>query len=253
MQTFRKTRSDNSFDIAVTRLNTRKSLVYPKHAVADWSLFVLLLASFVVLGISIEPTISLALDPEEERPSFLQNSSERKLGRHERVKNGINVNVEQAEAIYQAHKVTLSTGYKQKDELQYLSWKRANILPYPSFSHGRRFLNNYLNKIANSYLNYESAGHLPKGSIIAKDSFYIDDTGQFINGPLFLMEKMQAGFNAVSGDWRYSLIEPTGKLIGQTNGANSEQVRFCISCHIAAEKTDHLFFIPRPYRLKPPP
>ena len=36
--------------------------------------------------------------------------------------------------------------------------------------------------------------------------------------PLFLMEKMPAGFSYVTGDWRYIMIMPDGSLFGETRG-----------------------------------
>jgi len=69
-------------------------------------------------------------------------------------------------------------------------------------------------------------------------------------GPLFLMEKMPAGFNYVSGDWRYTMIMPDGRIFGVTKGENAERVEYCITCHLAREDNDHLFFVPEAFRVK---
>ena len=67
-------------------------------------------------------------------------------------------------------------------------------------------------------------------------------------GALFLMEKMPDGFNHASGNWRYTMIMPDGSIFGTTGGVGAKQVQFCISCHLAVEHQDHLFFIPEEYR-----
>jgi len=131
----------------------------------------------------------------------------------------------------------------------YTRWKRYNKAPYLSAGHGRRFLNTYGNTIAKAYGKYEAAGHFPVGSVLAKDSVAITKDGKVNPGPLFLMEKMQAGLNHVSGDWKYSMIMPDGSIFGITNGTGSKQVNFCVPCHLAAEKNDHLHFLPNRLRI----
>ncbi len=98
------------------------------------------------------------------------------------------------------------------------------------------------------YLKYENAGILPAGAIIAKDSFVVAKDGSLTLGPLFVMEKMEKGFSYVSGDWRYSMVMPDGSIFGKTNGENAERVEFCIGCHLAREKYDHLYFVPSKFR-----
>ena len=53
----------------------------------------------------------------------------------------------------------------------------------------------------------------------------------------------------VTGDWKYTEILPDGTLLGETNGEDAERVEYCIACHLAAEKQDHLYFIPKKYRI----
>ena len=88
--------------------------------------------------------------------------------------------------------------------------------------------------------------------MIAKDSFAVTETGGILLGPLAVMEKMPPGFNYASGDWKYSLIQPDGTILGETNGVNSHRVEYCIGCHLAAEKQDHLYFVPGKYRISNP-
>ena len=183
--------------------------------------------------------IKQAEDPSEPR-------------RHFRLKNPARLEAEDAERLYSDLKADMATRYGlsgQPGAGSYQTWKRYNRAPYPSVSHGNRYLNNYGNPASQAYGRYEQAGKLPVGSILAKDSITVSEDGQAMPGALFLMEKMEAGFNYVSDDWRYTMIMPDGSLFGTTNGEGSERVKFCISCHLAVEQQDHLFFIPEKYRL----
>ena len=130
---------------------------------------------------------------------------------------------------------------------QYQGWTLYNSQPYVSDTHGGRFVNNYGNRSAKAYGKFENAGVMPAGALLVKDSFAVRK-GKVVAGPLFVMEKMPAGFNAESGNWRYTLIMPGGKVIGATNGKGSGNVAFCIGCHMTAEDTDSLFYLPDEYR-----
>ncbi len=130
----------------------------------------------------------------------------------------------------------------------YSGWEKYNSVPYKSYTHGGRFVNNYADAAAaQSYGEYENGGTMPAGAVLAKDSFAVTAKGTVVPGPLFVMEKMASGFNADSDDWRYTLIMPNGKTVGTTNGEGTEKVAFCIDCHIGAE-VDSLLFIPEEYR-----
>ena len=63
------------------------------------------------------------------------------------------------------------------------------------------------------------------------------------------MEKMPAGFNKASGDWKYTMIMANGSTFGTTNGKGSAAVTFCLECHASVgEDQDHLFFMPEDVR-----
>jgi len=47
-------------------------------------------------------------------------------------------------------------------------------------------------------------------------------------------------------------LEADGTLFGETNGKGSKRVEYCIGCHLAVEHQDHLWFLPKPYRLAVP-
>ena len=190
-----------------------------------------------------------------ERPQTAQISGDPdKPRRHFRIKRPARLAPDTAEEIYQTLIDQLVSGYAPSDDPvagTYRSWQRYNSAPYLSATHGNLYINNSVNEAGRAYGEYENAGTLPEGSIIAKDSFMVARDGEVRPGPLFVMEKMPKGFNYVSGDWRYTQIMPDGEFFGETNGRGSERVGFCIGCHLAVEQQDHLFFIPGPYRVAP--
>lgn len=159
-----------------------------------------------------------------------------------------------AETVYQNIRAEMAAGYalaRMPDLRNYLSWRRFNTAPYRSATHGARYINNYGNRTGEAYGAFEKAGVLPQGSILVKDSFTATADGGIYPGPMFVMEKMEAGFNSLSGDWRYSMIMPDGSLFGETKGVSAEAVQFCIGCHAARQRYDHLFFLPEEFRLMP--
>lgn len=132
----------------------------------------------------------------------------------------------------------------------YSGWSQFNAVPYKSYTHGGRFVNNFANATAAvPYAMFEdgAGSTMPVGSVLAKDSYAVTAKGTVVPGPLFVMEKMVEGFNSDSGDWRYTLIMPNGKILGTTNGDGTDKVAFCIDCHIGAE-VDSMLFIPEEYR-----
>jgi hypothetical protein len=115
--------------------------------------------------------------------------------------------------------------------LEFASYRLYSNQPYVSDTHGGRLVMNYANETGKAYGAYENAGTFPSGSKLAKPSFMVKGNGRASLGPLFIMEKMAAGFNADSDDWRYVMIMPNGSIFGTTNGKGSDKVEFCIGCH----------------------
>ena len=131
----------------------------------------------------------------------------------------------------------------------YQSWRNVAAQPYVSDTHGARYVNNYANDVgADNYALFEEAGPAPVGSVYAKDSFTVTGKGGVGAGPLFLMEKMEAGFDPDTGDWRYTLIMPNGRVIGTTGGKGAAKVGFCAACHLGVEDQDSRFFLDEDYR-----
>ncbi len=161
---------------------------------------------------------------------------------------------EEAIAVYHCLLAEMQAGYAKAGNRvagQFVKWPIHNNRPYASATHGGWFVNNYANAIARpTYRAYEKAGKMSVGGVLAKDSFTVTPQGAAAAGPLFLMEKMKAGFHAASGDWRYALIMPDGAVVGTTNGKGHANVKFCHECHISvAEDQDSMMFLPEEFRI----
>ena len=140
---------------------------------------------------------------------------------------------------------------------EYANWQQFNNAPYVSKQHGDRLVNDYGNEKAAGYGDFENGEVLPVGAVIAMDSFKIIPSclplaitvDAVEPGPLFVMEKMEPGFNSGSGDWQFSMISPDGALVGQTLGIGHDKVQFCADCHQSvSQEQDWLFFLPQKYR-----
>ena len=135
--------------------------------------------------------------------------------------------------------------------VSYANWSRYSKQSYQSGTHGGRYVQNYANAKARAYGAYEKSGPMPSGAVLAKDSFAVKPNGRISVGPLFLMEKMNAGFNADSGNWRYTMIMPNGSVFGTTGGVGGAKMRFCAECHLSlAPDSDSMLFMPEAYRVR---
>jgi hypothetical protein len=135
--------------------------------------------------------------------------------------------------------------------LGYTGYQRYSKVAYQSATHGNRYVQNYANDAARNYGAFEKAGTFKAGAILAKDSFSVSGDGKTSVGPLFVMQKMPAGFNKASLDWKYSMVMPDGKIFGVTGGTNSAAMTFCHECHNSvAPDQDAVMFLPEEFRMK---
>ena len=133
---------------------------------------------------------------------------------------------------------------------EFASYRIYSSRPYTSATHGGRQVMNYANDKARAYGAFENAGIYPEGAILAKPSFAVKGNGSTQLGPLFVMEKMEAGFNSDSDDWRYTMILPNGSIFGTTAGDNSNKVGFCVQCHQSVTPDqDHAMLVPDEFRV----
>ncbi len=193
------------------------------------------------------PTEPVAVEPDSA-PEISRPS------RHFQVERPADLAAADALTIYDRIRSELVAVYRKSANPHtavYQTWRRYNVTPYLSATHGLLYVNNYANQQAVDYGKAETAGTFPVGSVLAKDSFEVTDLGDVFTGPLTLMEKMPPGFSPDQRDWRYTMIMPDGSLFGTTNGENSVRVEYCAECHRGAgDEQDHLFFVPEEYRIK---
>lgn len=141
------------------------------------------------------------------------------------------------------------TGLSQIEN--YTNWKVFNTEAYRADTHGGRYLNNYANATAAPiYGQFDNLTKMPIGSVLVKDGIAANNSGQTGMSPLFVMEKMKPGFNKEGGDWRYTMIMPTGAVVGTTKGKGAASVKFCAECHEAGSDNDYLLFLPEEFRIK---
>lgn len=171
---------------------------------------------------------------------------------HFRVDDPARLDAEQAERIYQRIRGDMAAAYRLSElaaVASYAKARRVTARPYRSGPHGARFVNHWANARAARYADPgPPLSDLPAGALIAKDSFTVTQAGDVYSGPLFLMEKMPAGFAAETGDWRYTMVMPDGSLFGRTGGPGGDRVAFCAACHAGAPQAgdgaEPLFGVP---------
>ena len=212
--------------------------------------------SVLVVVLGLVGTLAAATDqPEPATIQLAQISGDPKEPRrHFRVRDPADLDAAEAEAVYRELKDDMAGIYALSGDAiaaAYQDWPRYSSVPYLSKTHGQRYVSNYGNRLAADYGRFEDAGAFPVGAVLAKDSFAATAAGAIFPGPLFLMEKMQPGFSNASGDWRYTMIMPDGAIFGMTKGEGAERVEYCIGCHLARERYDHLYFPPEGYRRAP--
>ena len=94
----------------------------------------------------------------------------------------------------------------------YRNWGLASTAPAAPGFHGQRFLVTYVNAVGfDEYTEYKSANvNIPAGTVIAKESFKVSESGKATAGPLFFMQKAEAGASPKTDDWYYMMVMPNG-------------------------------------------
>lgn len=146
------------------------------------------------------------------------------------------LSLDEAQALYDCLAPEMLAGYRKgpkmwipADRVQdYRSWTSANTRPARPGFHDNRFLSTWVNPVgAAEYLRYdEENAKMPAGSIIAKESFAVNNAGKATPGPLFFMEKVAEGVSPETGDWYYYMIAPNG--VPQAVNV----VSACAECHM---------------------
>lgn len=127
-------------------------------------------------------------------------------------------------------------------------WRRFSSQFYSS-EHGR-YLEVAGNAAAEEFLKFEDGAPLPVGAVVTKRSYRVLQSGSVVIDPQFVIERMPKGYDERVGDWKFTLIAPSGEIVGESRGQNWDKVEFCVECHKSAWRQDFLFFVPPPYRPK---
>lgn len=151
-------------------------------------------------------------------------------------KPGSELTNEEARAVYDCLEAELVAGYKKGGKRwipvefveEYRSWTPVSKFPGAPGFHGGRFLVAFANEVgASEYLQYkEEDVHMPAGSVIAKESFSVDEDGKVAKGPLFIMQKVEAGTSPETDDWYYMMVSPGGAPVAV------DAVAACSVCHL---------------------
>jgi hypothetical protein len=116
-------------------------------------------------------------------------------------------------------------------------WNKVTKFPHPSPTHGKRFAEIYVNDVG--FAAYTSEADFPVGTVIVKQTWE-NDGGKpsTVKGPVFVMEKKPAGYDADREDWYFAIhwAEPTEKFAKQLGGpfywrSPSKKVDYCWNCH----------------------
>lgn len=141
----------------------------------------------------------------------------------------------EAQAVYDCLAEDLHAGYVKGPKRwippefvkDYRNWTLASSIPAAPGFHGGRFLLTWVNQTgAASYLEYAENPTIPAGTVIAKESFTVNDDGKVSNGPLFIMQKVAAGQSEATNDWYYMAVAPNGSPMAVN------VVSACSECHM---------------------
>lgn len=149
-------------------------------------------------------------------------------------KAGEDLSGAEAQKVYECLEDKLHAGYKKGGKgwidksyvNDYRNWTRASSFPAAPGVHGDRFLVTYVNRTgAGEYMKYAEEPNIPAGTLIAKESFSVNQKGEAAAGPLFLMEKTANGKSPETDDWYYMMVAPNGKPVAV------DVMAACSTCH----------------------
>ncbi len=135
-------------------------------------------------------------------------------------KAGDDLTADEAQKVYDCLKEGLLKGYSKGKKRwipaeyveDYRSWTLVSSHPAAPGFHSNQFLVTYVNKVgADVYMDYAEDPVVPAGTLIAKESFSVNDKGKVRKGPLFFMEKVAAGKSPETNDWYYMMVDARGR------------------------------------------
>ena len=125
----------------------------------------------------------------------------------------------------------------------YQSYKKVSKEPFPSKTHGGRFVEVYVNDVG--YQAYTKDEDYPPGTVIVKTSWEnADGKPTSTPGPIFVMRKEAAGYSPDHEDWYYAIHweKPTEAQLKFLKGpiywrGKSAKVEYCWKCHDNYDKS----------------
>ena len=133
---------------------------------------------------------------------------------------------------------------KTRDFKDFETWHKINIEPLTGdgdgFLQGKHLENEgirevYTNRIGQPVFQGDSSLPFPSGTIIVKDTYYIDkDQTKGRRWNITVMRKRNPGYDPEHGDWEYVTAGPRKGVRHQGT------MELCIDCHIVADK-DYVF------------
>ncbi|MEV8465205.1 cytochrome P460 family protein [Fluviibacterium sp. DFM31] len=150
-------------------------------------------------------------------------------------KSGYDLTGEEAAAVYDCIAGALKAGYDSGPKrwipaefvADYRDWTAASAFPAAPGVHSERFLVTYVNDVgAEAYMRYAEDPVIPAGTVIAKESFAVSEAGKVTPGPLFLMQKVEAGTSPETLDWYYMAVAPSGAPMAL------DVMTACNECHL---------------------
>jgi hypothetical protein len=163
---------------------------------------------------------------------------------------------EEANRLYDCMETELLEGYSRASGVpgvpEYRGWMLLSTSPFVSATHGSMMINHIVNPVAaEMYTQWEdmTGQRFPEGSILAKESYRITNSGKVRPGPLFMMEKAASGASPETDDWIYTRVFTDGR-VQRTLGQGSDRMTFCHDCHAATiDDYDAMFFPPEEFRI----
>jgi len=136
-------------------------------------------------------------------------------------KSGFDLTLDEASEVYECLADSLNEGYQKGSKRwipadyveNYRDWTKVSSAPAAPGFHSGRFLVTWVNEAgAEEYTKFlEERGPMPEGTLIAKESFSVNEDGKVKKGPLFLMEKVSTDKAPKTEGWYYMMVAPNGQ------------------------------------------
>ena len=124
---------------------------------------------------------------------------------------------------------------------QFAAWTRVDRAPFKVAALDGRYAAVYANPraLTADTVRVGLDRAFAAGSTLAIPSFSVAGDGTVEPGPLYLVEKMQPGFDPLRGNWRYTRIATDGTIEAVSNGRNADTITLCAEC--THEDADRLY------------